>query len=61
MKYQDTMFPPSPNPPISTIEMFSKENYLDKPQHTQIKRTIINLNKESKKIKEDIKKKPQLT
>lgn len=50
------MFSPSPNPLTSPIEMFSIENSLDNPQHTEMKRTIINLNKEFKEIKEDIEK-----
>lgn len=36
------------------MEMFTKENFLDKVQDTEFKRTIINFIKEFKDSKEDI-------
>jgi hypothetical protein len=36
--------------------MFANENYLDEPQDTEFKGTIINLRKDSKEFKVDTKK-----
>lgn len=48
MNSQDIM---PPAKPITPINVFSNENYLDESLDTEFKRTIINLIKESKEDK----------
>lgn len=38
------------------MEIFDSENYLDEPQDTEFKRTIINFSDDFKDFKEDTKK-----
>lgn len=50
MKNQDNMFSLKS---INLVELFSNGNYLDEPQDTEFKRTIMNLIKDAKAFKED--------
>lgn len=52
-KGQNSMFPIKPTSPM---DVFSNENYLDEPQDTEFKRTIINFSDDFKDFKEDTKK-----
>lgn len=53
MKDQDSIFSPEHAKPI---DVFTNENYLDEPQDTGFKKTIINSFLKFKKLKEDMKK-----